>query len=97
MNKHTPGPWSFAMPREDGNYVKIYLHGLGRPDKIKGEDSLAGYCGEANGRLIAAAPDLLEALDDLLAQVEKDAPEWLSLNQARSAIAKAKGETNERA
>lgn len=45
----------------------------------------------ANARLIAAAPELLEALIELCAAPNKHRPErvW---DQARAAIAKAKGE-----
>lgn len=51
----------------------------------------------ANARLIAAAPDLLEALKDLLKEQPSECPtycfrEWeLSIDAARDAIAKAEG------
>ena len=54
---------------------------------------------EANARLIAAAPDLLEALEDMLAQAEFAAEVRggeghmkHAMRKARAAIAKAKGE-----
>lgn len=55
--KHTPGPWTaFQRPKEEGtNYWRITF-------TDRSSDSLVGYCGEANARLIAAAPELLEAL-----------------------------------
>jgi hypothetical protein len=56
---HTPGPWSYQMRN---NYARIYFHGLSRDDKVLGGDSLCGYCGEANAMLIAAAPNMFEAL-----------------------------------
>lgn len=94
MSKHTKGPWSYSV-YEDSNHCKIYLHGLGRADKIAGADSLQGYCGEANARLIAASPDLLEALEGLLKRIDDDAEakDWWSdsKNLARQAIAKVKG------
>jgi hypothetical protein len=53
---------------------------------------------EANARLIAAAPDLLDAIKPLLALLEPvetlgllAAPELEKLNAARAAIAKAEG------
>jgi hypothetical protein len=64
---HTPGPWSYSA---EGNYMRIYLHGLGRKDKVKGGDSLCGWCGEANARLIAAAPEMLEALVEVKGELE---------------------------
>jgi len=90
--KHTPGPWSYST-YEGSNHCKIYLHGLGRIDKIKGGDSLQGYCGEENARLIAAAPELLEILLELQDIV------FLTRNNElhtliEAAIAKAKGDIN---
>ena len=98
--KYTPKPWSYEM-RHDTNYAIITCD-------IKGGDNLRGYCGEANARLIVAAPELLEALQNLLAIVD-DAPKGVAsyyangedapwsdfdreINAARAAIAKALGE-----
>jgi hypothetical protein len=66
MNKHTPGPWKIGKPLISN--VKhnrgIYCN-HGTPDEWMivevqgcGQDSECG----ANARLIAAAPDMLEAL-----------------------------------
>jgi hypothetical protein len=83
--KHTPGPWSIEA-------VKDYMrpHDTGIDSEIP--ESIA------NARLIAAAPDLLEALRALAECVEGyrqtgclgawDKP----LGEARAAIAKAEGE-----
>jgi hypothetical protein len=54
-------------------------------------DSMEEY--EANAHLIAAAPDLLEALEEMYAMCNispEDAPHRV---KARAAIAKAKGDT----
>ena len=59
ISEHTPGPWRYKA--DGGNYMRIFCHN----DEGWG-DNLCGYCGEANARLIAAAPDLLEALTALL-------------------------------
>lgn len=87
---HTPGPWHI----EDGRTVWAgdnLVAGVGR----------IGTPVEANARLIAAAPDLLVALDALLegsaealAFLDRDTVEHLVplLNSAEAAIAKAKGE-----
>lgn len=54
----------------------------------------------ANARLIAAAPELLEALENLLPMAEKflrnapSHPDNAMLEDARAAIAKAKGESS---
>ena len=50
---------------------------------------------KANARLIAAAPELLDALEGLLGLAERDGWLHIAVNQARAAIAKAKGESNE--
>jgi hypothetical protein len=96
MNKHTPGPWSYSM-YEGSNHAKIYLHGLGRQDAVKGGDSMQGYCGEANAKLIAAAPVLLEALGLMVAtfcdtEGSHGASEAEAIDKARAAIRKATGE-----
>ncbi len=54
---YTPGPWRIEMT---GNYMRLYM-----PGPLKG-DVARGYVGEDNARLIAAAPELLEALEDTL-------------------------------
>jgi hypothetical protein len=98
MSKPTTGPWSYSM-YEDSNHAKIYLHGLGGQDAVKGGDSLQGYCGEANARLIAAAPDLLEALQEVMSWIYNWDPDFTFDNEwagteikARAAIKKAMGE-----
>ncbi len=95
MSKHTPGPWKHTyMPRLS------VIHG---PNGEHVADTGAWRDDEhpemrANAHLIAAAPDLLEALEVLIAnaEVNYDARQWLDGKaKARAAIAKAKGETND--
>ena len=59
--KHTPGPW---VAREyDGRIYIDTIEGLFRPGYMAtGVLSFDARGNEANARLIAAAPDLLEAL-----------------------------------
>ena len=85
MSKHTPGPWEWnkygALLHED----EIVLG-------IDGGCRRCDYPNEANGRLIAAAPDLLDALVMVL-----DDPNALdgrprTYEIVCAAIAKAKGE-----
>jgi hypothetical protein len=94
MTKHTPGPW----------YVRgapaAYQHEKPR-DITSGHSLIATACmlnnfrGEtlANARLIAAAPDMLEALRTIVeygpqSGMKADAPMLIA---ARASIAKAEG------
>jgi hypothetical protein len=82
---HTPGPWT----QQGGVHVtNDYVKG---PD---GELIAAVYAPapSANARLIAAAPDLLEALHNMVALAAyyfTDDSQQLALAQARDALAKA--------
>ena len=101
MSKHTPGPWDRIIA--DGYTVRhpqIYSD--------KGPVANATWLGDgridelnANARLIAAAPDMFEALQDALGDLEylKNAPESAyarpddeTIKAVRAAIAKAGGE-----
>lgn len=105
--KHTPGPWyTDAIGRIwRRNPSDLYEYGGG----VAGDKPVAtvwkgwvnegevGFPLEANARLIAAAPELLEALRLLLAECEHQA--WIGnmpddrveFGIARAAIAKAEG------
>lgn len=69
--------------------------------KFKRGEGYKGVCEErdANARLIAAAPELLEALKNILAFMDKVVPprddeaDGPMISAARAAIAKATGET----
>jgi len=100
MSKYTPGPWAIRRIAEVpgaicGGVTRQYMRGVGT-------DQLAMVCSvqpdnggdeamEANARLIAAAPELLEALEWLLDDVGR-ASSMLGAVKARAAIAKATGE-----
>ncbi len=87
VRQHSPGPWRLSCHPHDGNYMRITCSG----DPAEG-DNLRGYCGEANARLVVAAPDLLDALERLLTSADvRDAADAGALKQARAAIAKAVG------
>ena len=60
MSKHTPGPWQWTQHFDPT--ISIYKDGFGQIARLY--DSSAGT-GKANARLIAAAPDLLDALKAL--------------------------------
>jgi len=79
VSKHTPGPWI-----EVGRYIETEGH-------IICEMFSAGSREErdANQRLIAAAPDLLEALKDVMERLVDRHEADESAVKARAAIAKA--------
>ena len=105
MSKHTPGPWWLGRdPSHFGSLTSI----TGGSDSTGGIRSVAEVGGldideaEANARLISAAPDMLEALHDVLRYCvtpsglpdknkgrtpEQDA----AMAKAKAAIAKAEG------
>jgi hypothetical protein len=64
MNAHTPGPWT--IPARDSGVTVNAGHGI--VAEVYAVD--VGTTQIANARLIAAAPDLLEALHDALVQLE---------------------------
>lgn len=106
MSKHTPGPWVKHTPsnatqtaliaRELPNHRRSIVAVI--PDHLQhGNAAVTDWFEmEANARLVAAAPELLEALRNLLAEGEfADYPntrQWHAVQAARAAITKATGE-----
>ena len=78
MSKHTPGPWKVSYPN-------IVTTKSPKPMLIC---SIPVINQEANARLIASAPELLEALSRIITNVRLDIDLY---EGARQAIAKAKG------
>lgn len=94
-SKHTPGPWSFLRSKApvDGEY-DFAISGEGAPvlAEVFGRFSNGGYSpAEDNARLIAAAPELLDALRNLVAVQPNLMANSAELANARAAIAKADG------
>ena len=102
MSKHTPGPWGLSdidatHSMFNGLFARpvFAFHG-GKGDKHPAMAYGSAETVEANARLIAAAPDLLEALTEAICAHESqhaedvdDAIDWAIIY---AAIAKAKGE-----
>jgi hypothetical protein len=92
-DKHTPGPWKVAGDDINGQAI------------VRGEHVEIATCWHhclgsleiqmrANARLIAAAPELLEACQTLATLLDTD--DWiatgrLAVKQAQAAIAKVRG------
>lgn len=91
--KHTPGPWA----HRNGRIYSVDREELTIANVARSAD---GDYSPANGLLLAAAPELLEALEDLKSElVLSDVdPGYIeshfrpSLNKAAAAIAKALGD-----
>ena len=82
MSKHTPGPWHTAG--EQGVQIRS------AKDQIAKVWTMRGNEWKANARLIAAAPELLEALK--LARSIIGHPDDAHTQMIDAAIAKATGE-----
>lgn len=91
MSKINPGPWAVEAPKQ----IDIPISAVG----LYGERVIVARVpfgskvdAEAHARLVAAAPDLLDALQTAVSTQPADSPiKWVLW--ARAAIAKATGET----
>lgn len=93
MVKHTPGPWAITDHNEAGDFY------IGRTDApeyvaiVTGGPFLAAEITQANARLIAAAPEMLAALEAILPlalQFSNGYDDQLA--QVHAAIAAARGQ-----
>lgn len=85
--KHSPGPWTtYHEGRKGAGYWYVL-----RPFADSEDICIEGKgTGEADARLIAAAPDLLAALEAVVA-VPFDSFGYEAFSHAHAIIAKAKG------
>jgi hypothetical protein len=97
--QHTPGPWLIGTTPPNGEQTVGTHQGL----MVAVATTGANIATEANARLIAAAPDLLDALQDAyeilgisypLTEPDSD-KRGVVLSKARAALLKAKGESND--
>jgi hypothetical protein len=108
MPTHTPGPWTWRMGPSNLYHAHerrliTTLHGDGAPIAKMGEAYCADYgTAEANARLMAASPQMLDALKTANAAINPSDRQGISLlewnNRLRAAtveihaaIAKAEG------
>lgn len=91
--KHTPGPWT-AFSDEVNDHTNV----VSIADRTRLVLSLPGrHKSDPDVRLIAAAPELLEALELILEALEEavelfGCPDGTWVDKAKNAITKARGE-----
>ena len=95
MSNHTPGPWEIKRHFDPGyKFISAPKHShLAQVVWCMEDEGRSPEC-EANAYLIAAAPELLEALDKIIGLAKVGRMVHV-INTAKAAIAKAKGEGNE--
>ena len=93
--KHTPGPWQLKKAITANS--NEYTFAIGKAKW--GSPNIAIADTQENGCLIAAAPELLEALKHARHRLQKmqseGYPQDQTLSMVESALAKAEGEENE--
>ena len=89
--QHTPGPWRYCKTNGSPTHGEHVIAGAKPGYLAEVRDCGSGDVG-ANARLIAAAPELLDALVAAVELIETISPiEGDTVRHARSAIAKAVG------
>ena len=93
--QHTPGPWTLGYDGNDGAFeIGVYYRDHLATFVIASRNQVFHRAEEsqANARLIAAAPDLLEACREFVRKCEcGQAVSSASYQQMKAAIAKAEG------
>lgn len=109
MSNHTPGPWTWTRSADNG-YFSINIHQADDAGETQHSSDIgfiaqhfvvdAPLIAEANAKLLAAAPELLEALQDMLSgwrYIRESHGDLYGVGwdraqeKAESAIAKAEG------
>jgi hypothetical protein len=96
-NKFTPGPWYIvAYETEDSSAITTTpdVDPCSREHEVLGSSEWL-FVEPADLRLMAAAPDLYEALEDLLLNYKENKGKGLGIGpimKAKTALAKARGE-----
>src|SRR5690625_1957633 len=97
-SKHTPGPWTFSGQKGPvGICIKAQVwdsEGYNLSVMKSTEDPEEAT---ANARLVAAAPDMLEALNEMvisfdILDIETDSLQREAIRNSKEAIKKAKGD-----
>ena len=94
--KHTKGPWTYRKTISTFTVEtvdKIQVGTIKPMQRNVAQINQGTLNAEANAQLIAAAPDLLEALEDVLDDIERGETQWEAIgtiDSIKQAIAKAK-------
>ena len=106
MGKHTPGPWEITESKRHARdfeprfvvYSQQYPAGRIAIVSLRGAPNGDRFLHLANAHLIAAAPDLLKALKDVMVWIDNWDPRFTdddawddTNNKVDAAIAKAEG------
>lgn len=97
---HTPGPWATHKTEGNGGNISDRLEIVG-PEEGRKRTLIASIYGfkmpegQANAHLIAAAPELYEALVDLIGFLFHGKKDRQTILRATAALAKARGEEGE--
>jgi hypothetical protein len=97
MAEHTPGPWSYEESKTDGGNLFLAISSANaelRDSRDVAYLTLRQAEIRANARLIAAAPDMLAALQSVIHDLSYDEGRDLAastIEQVRAAIRKATG------
>ena len=97
---HTPGPWSIYETAGNGGNIPARMEVVA-PESEREKRLIANIYGfklpegRANARLIAAAPELYKALEDLLGFLVHGKKDRQSILRATAALAKARGDEGE--
>ncbi|MGZ9981521.1 hypothetical protein ACXXCT_08635 [Bordetella bronchiseptica] len=88
--RHTPGPWKCQLAKSGSGRLQVSGP---RGEQIAILWRSSKDTTEANARLIAAAPEMFEALSVLYAvAAEQLGDDWAAVTDAAAVIAKATGE-----
>ena len=97
---HTPGPWSIHETKGNGGNISDRVEIAG-PEEGRRKHLVASIYGfklpegQATARLIAAAPELFEALENLIDFLVHGKKNCQAILRAKAALAKARGDEGE--
>lgn len=90
MSKHTPGPWRVCVSDEFQS-VEIYAKQWALCRMYPSNHAWVNEEAEANARLMAAGPELLDRLYECLGYLEADNAPIEFVNSIKATVAKAEG------